>query len=79
MPDGRSILDPHANICSMPEYAYTVAEYEAARPWVLVGALRDRVELDEGEDFTAWAARAWPRPRYEVALLTELGPWQGAS
>ena len=36
------------------------------------------VELDEGEEFAAWAAQAWPRPRYQVDLLPELGPWQGA-
>ena len=76
---GRSALDPRANIRSMPEYRYTVAEYEPARPWVLVGALREHsVELDDGEEFAAWAAQAWPRPRYQVDLLPELGPWQGA-
>ena len=24
-------------------------------------------------------AQAWPRPRYQVDLRPELGPWQGAS
>lgn len=76
---GRSGLDPRANIRSMPEYRYTVAEYEPARPWVLIGALREHsVELDDGEEFAVWAARAWPRPRYQVDLLPELGPWEGA-
>ena len=36
------------------------------------------VELDDGEEFAAWAAQAWPRPRYQVDLLPESGPWQGA-
>jgi hypothetical protein len=64
----------------MPEYRYTVAEYEPTRPWVLVGALRQlSVELNEDEDFAVWAAQAWPRPRFQVDLLSELGPWQGAS
>ena len=63
----------------MPEYRYTVAEYEPTRPWVLVGAPRRlSVELDDGEDFAAWASQAWPRPRYQVDLLPALGPWQGA-
>lgn len=63
----------------MPGYRYTVAEYDPGRPWVVVGPLREfAVELEEGEDFRAWAAQAWPRPRYQVDLLPELGPWQGA-
>jgi hypothetical protein len=60
----------------VPEYRYTLAEYDPERPWVLVGPLRRlSVELDEGEDFLVWAARTWPRPRYQVDLLPELGPW----
>jgi hypothetical protein len=66
-------------MCSMTAYRYTVAEYEPRRPWVVVGPLRElTVNLDDGEDFRAWAAQAWPRPRYQVDLLPELGPWQGA-
>lgn len=77
--NGISILTRVRTCVRMPEYRYTVAEYDPARPWVLVGALRQlTVELDEGEDFAAWAARAWPRPRYQVHRLPELGPWQGA-
>jgi hypothetical protein len=61
------------------EYRYTVAEYEPDRPWILVGCLRRlSVELSDGEDFAAWAAQAWPRPRYQVDLLPELPPWPGA-
>jgi hypothetical protein len=72
-------LDPDANICSMPAYRYTVAEYDPRRPWVVLGPLRHfTVELEDGDDFAAWAAQAWPRPRYQVDLLPELGPWEGA-
>jgi hypothetical protein len=64
----------------MPEYRYTVAEYDPARPLVLVGALRQlTVEFDESEDFAAWAARAWPRPRHSALrwrLSAEASPLQ---
>lgn len=73
------VLDHRANIRSLPEYRYTLAEYEPTRPWVLVGALRRlSVELDDDEDFVVWAARAWPRPRYQVDRLPDLPPWEGA-
>jgi hypothetical protein len=74
-----SALDSDANICSITGYRYTLAEYDPKRPWVMLGPLREfTVELEEGEDFRAWATRAWPRPRYQVDLVPELGPWQGA-
>lgn len=64
----------------VPTYHYTVIEYDARRPWVILGPLRRMtVELDDGEDFTAWAAQAWPRPRYQADLEPEpLRPWESA-
>jgi hypothetical protein len=63
----------------VPKLRYTVAEYDPDRPWVVVGPLREMsVELDNREDFATWAARAWPRPRYEVALCPDLPPWEAA-
>lgn len=35
------------------------------------------VELNEGEDFLAWAAQAWPRPRYQAVLVPELSTLGG--
>lgn len=70
-------LDLSANIRSIPVYTYTVAEYDSERPWVVVGPLRQMtVELDDSEDFLAWAARAWPRPRYQAVLVPGLPPWE---
>jgi hypothetical protein len=71
------------NICEhtfVPKYGYTVTEYDARRPWVIVGPLRRMtVELDDGEDFATWAAQAWPRPRFQTDLEREpLPPWEGA-
>jgi hypothetical protein len=62
---------------AVPTYAYTVAEYDPAQPWVVIGPLRRMtVELPEGEDFLAWAARTWPPPRYQAVLEPQLPPWQ---
>ncbi|HEX4011727.1 MAG TPA: hypothetical protein VHX62_17025 [Solirubrobacteraceae bacterium] len=57
----------------MPEYRYSVAEYDPARPWIVVGEVRQlTVSLSDDEDFTEWAACEWPAPRYEVRV----DPWQ---
>ena len=46
------LLDFDANIRSVPTYRYTVTEYDAHRPWLIVGPLRRMtVELEEGEEF----------------------------
>jgi hypothetical protein len=65
----------------VPEFRYTVAEYDPRQPWLLVGEIRRRtVELEDADTFTAWAARRWPPPQYKAELEPEtLGPWQGAS
>ena len=61
----------------VPEYRYTVAEYDPEKPWLIVGPrLRMTVELDEGEDFTIWATQAWPAPRFRAQLEPgPLPPW----
>ncbi|MFZ1996500.1 MAG: hypothetical protein WAU75_20480 [Solirubrobacteraceae bacterium] len=61
-------------------YPYTVTEYDARRPWLIVGPLRRMtVELEDGEDFATWAAKAWPRPRYQADREPEpLPPWECA-
>ena len=61
----------------MPIYTYTVAEYDPHRPWLVVGPLRRMtVELPDGADFLAWAAQAWPQPRYQAVLVPELPRWE---
>lgn len=62
----------------MPEYHYTVAEYDPQRPWLLVGEIRHlTVELDDEHSFTSWAERTWPAPRFKAELdAGQLGPWQ---
>lgn len=63
----------------MTEYSYTVAEYDPDKPWLVLGPLRRMtVELDDGEDFLAWAGRTWPPPRYQAVLVPGLPPWEGA-
>jgi hypothetical protein len=64
----------------VPEYRYTVTEYGVRKPWLIVTPLRRlTVELDNGEDFRAWASQAWPRPRFQADLEAELlPPWEGS-
>jgi hypothetical protein len=51
----------------VPEFRYTVAEYDPRQPWLLVGEIRRlTVQLEDAEAFTAWAARRWPAPRYKA-------------
>lgn len=59
----------------VPTYAYTVAEHDPDRPWIVVGEIRHlTVELEPGISFYEWASREWPRPRYEVVP----DPWQAS-
>jgi hypothetical protein len=54
-------------------YAYTVAEHDLERPWLVLGEIRQlTVELPDGESFHDWASKEWPAPRFQV----ELAPWQ---
>lgn len=63
----------------MPAYRFIVTEYDSEKPWLVVGPLRRMtVELNEDQDFLAWAAQAWPRPRCQAVLVPELPPWEGA-
>ena len=52
----------------MPVYSFTITEYDAEKPWLVLSTGRDSVELVAGEDFYAWALTEWPRPRYRVGL-----------
>jgi hypothetical protein len=58
------------------ELRYTVTEYDAQRPWVVLAQTRGLVVDLDTEDFAAWAARAWPAPRYKADLEPgALKPW----
>ncbi len=39
----------------MTVYSFTLTEYDAAKPWLIVSTGRDSVELGEGESFHDWA------------------------
>ena len=52
----------------VPELRYTVTEYDPHRPWVMVSRTRGLVVALDAEDFPAWAARAWPAPRYTTEI-----------
>jgi hypothetical protein len=64
----------------VPEFRYTITEYDPQRPWLIVGPLRRMtVDLEEGEDFSTWAAQVWPRPRFQAQIEPEpLRPWETA-
>jgi hypothetical protein len=44
----------------MTTYSYTLTEYNVDEPWLIASTARDSVELDDGEDFYAWAHEHWP-------------------
>jgi hypothetical protein len=56
----------------LPEYRYSVTEYDSERPWIVRGNQRGSVALDDDARFFEWAAEHWPAPRWRV----ELDPWQ---
>jgi hypothetical protein len=60
------------------EIRYFLTEYDPGRPWVLVKEARElTVQLADETDFTAWAARAWPSPRYKAQRVPDaLRPWR---
>jgi hypothetical protein len=60
----------------VPELRYTVTEYDPERPWVMLTQTRGLVVDLDAQDFPAWAARAWPAPRYRTELEPgTLEPW----
>ena len=65
-------LDANANICSMLEYGFTVAEHDPEQPWIVRGSEHRSVSLEDGANFFEWAHERWPAPRWTV----ELDPWQ---
>ena len=73
-------VSSRATTFALPEFRYTVTEYDPAKPWLIVGPLRrETVQLDDSDDFATWAARAWPGPRFRAQLEPEpLAPWDAA-
>jgi hypothetical protein len=59
----------------MTTYSYTLTEYNVDEPWLIASTARDSVELDDGEDFYAWAHEHWPSPRYGVRLDRQPFRW----
>jgi hypothetical protein len=61
----------------VPELRYSVTECDPQRPWVMVTRTRGLVVDIDADDFPAWAASAWPAPRYKTELEPgALRPWQ---
>jgi hypothetical protein len=56
----------------VPEFGYTVTEYDPQRPWIVVGTSHGQVTLPDDSNFFAWAHENWPAPRWGV----QLDPWQ---
>jgi hypothetical protein len=56
----------------VPEYGYTLAEYDPERPWIVIRQGHRTVTLDAGLNFFEWAHEQWPAPRWTV----ELDPWE---
>jgi hypothetical protein len=51
-------------------YTYSLVEDDADRPWIVVGDIQHlTVELDDDANFFDWAARKWPKPRFEAPLM----------
>jgi hypothetical protein len=56
----------------VPEFSYTVTEYDPDKPGIVVGRGQHTVTLDADENFFLWARERWPEPRWSV----ELDPYQ---
>ncbi len=56
----------------MREFGYTVTEYDAERPWLVLSTSQGKVTLPDGASFFAWAHENWPAPRWTV----QLDPWE---
>jgi hypothetical protein len=55
----------------VPLFSYTVTEYDAEKPWLVISTGRHQVELADARSFMEWAHERWPSPRYAV----QLDPW----
>jgi hypothetical protein len=62
----------HQRYTFVPEFSYTVTEYDPDQPWVVIGRGQHTVTLDADENFFLWARERWPEPRWSV----ELDPYQ---
>jgi hypothetical protein len=61
----------------VPEYEYTLVEYDPERPWLVASTQTLTVALQDAQAFPAWASRQWPAPRYKAELRhRELRPWR---
>lgn len=59
----------------MPEFSYTVAEYDPGQPWIVLGTGHATVEPPDDARFFTWAHENWPPPRWSVQLdAWELSP-----
>lgn len=56
-------------------YSYILRTYDPAQPWVLLSTSRESVELDDGQDFTAWANERYPSETHRVELEREPFRW----
>jgi hypothetical protein len=65
-------LATYTNICSCPEYGYTLTEYDPERPWIVIRQEHRTITLDDGLNFFEWAHEQWPA----TAWTAELDPWQ---
>ena len=59
----------------VPEYRYTVTDYDPDQPWIVLGTSHGKVTLPDAESFYRWAHEHWPAPRWRV----ELDLWQLSS
>jgi len=50
------------------DYCYTVTEYDAEHPWVVIGIGHGRVTLPDDASVYAWARENWPAPWWSVEL-----------
>jgi len=47
----------------MRQYRFQVSEYDAARPWIVVGAIQHHtVSLEDEVNFYNWSSQRWPAP-----------------
>lgn len=56
----------------MREFGFSVTEYDAARPWIIVQSRHEVVELADDVSFYVWAAERYPSPRFAV----QVDPWE---
>lgn len=58
-------LDMEGNICSMPEFSFTLWEKDPDRPWIVLGEERHTATLGSPAEFFAWTQERWPSDRFK--------------